>query len=165
MLRSKLMIITSLLAILVFTFAAAFPVKAASSMTIYDIASSNPDFETLTAALNISGLASALDGKGQFTVFAPTDAAFANLPAGTLDALVKPENRALLTNILLYHVARGNRPAADVISADQIRMMNKDFTEVSMMGGSYYIDNAKIIVTDIYASNGVIHVIDAVLIP
>lgn len=165
MLRSRFMLIASLIAILVVTFAAAFPVKAASNSTIYDIASSNPDFETLTAALNISGLASTLDGKGQFTVFAPTDAAFANLPAGTLEALVKPENRALLTNILLYHVARGNRPAADVISSDKIRMMNKEFTKVSKMGGSYYINNAKIVVTNIYASNGVIHVIDAVLIP
>jgi transforming growth factor-beta-induced protein len=105
---------------------------------------------------------SLLSQKGQYTVFAPTDAAFAQI--GVTDsncAAVAPT----VTNILAYHVAHGRRDAADVVSSTQIRMLNGQTTSISAAGGSYYINNAKILVTDVFASNGVIHAIDRVLLP
>ena len=103
-----------------------------------------------------------LSQKGQYTVFAPTDAAFAQI--GVTDsncAAVAPS----VTNVLAYHVAHGRRDAADVVSSTQIRMLSGQSTSISAAGGSYYVNDAKILVTDVYASNGVIHVIDHVLLP
>ena len=103
-----------------------------------------------------------LSQKGQYTVFAPTDDAFAQIGVTSSNcAAVAPA----VTNILAYHVAKGRRDAADVVSSTQIRMLNGQFTRISAAGGSYYVNDAKILVTDVFASNGVIHVIDKVLIP
>ncbi len=103
-----------------------------------------------------------LSQKGQYTVFAPTDAAFAEIGVdGSNCATLAPD----VTGILAYHVAKGRRAAADVVSSTQIRMLNRQFTAISAAGGSYYINDAKIIATDVFASNGVIHAIDHVLLP
>ncbi len=171
MIRSKFLKVASLLTVLVLSFAAFFPTavqaKSEPANTIVDIAlavnAESGEFSTLIAALSSAGLVGALDGKGQYTVFAPTDAAFAKLglDASNIGSL----DKATLTNILLYHVAKGERLSGDVVSADRIRMMNKGFTFVSMMDGSYYINSSKILSVDIMASNGVIHVIDTVLLP
>ena len=103
-----------------------------------------------------------LSQKGQYTVFAPTDAAFGQIGVdGSNCAALAPN----VTEILAYHVAKGRRDAADVISSSQLRMLNGQFADISAAGGSYYIDEAKILVTDVPASNGVIHAIDRVLLP
>lgn len=120
-------------------------------------------FDTLICLVaNNPAVLSLLSQKGQYTVFAPTDAAFAQI--GVTDsncAAVAPT----VTNILAYHVAKGRRAAADVVSSTQIRMLNGQTTSISAAGGSYYVNDAKIIVTDVFASNGVIHAIDHVLLP
>ena len=103
-----------------------------------------------------------LSQKGQYTVFAPTDAAFAQIGVNGSNCAALAPN---VTNILAYHLAKGRRDSADVVSSTQIRMLNGQFTSISAAGGSYYIDDAKILVTDVFASNGVIHAIDRVLLP
>jgi len=140
-----------------------------SSMTITEIAASNPDFTTLVAAIEAAGLTETLSGEGPYTVFAPTNAAFDALPAGTLDTLLKPENKDQLAAILTYHVVAGEVMAADVTSGDVTTVNGADFT-VSADGGTVTIkdgqgNTAEVTTTDIVASNGVIHVIDAVLLP
>jgi uncharacterized surface protein with fasciclin (FAS1) repeats len=155
----------------VFVFALLFgavavpqPAAAASKPpTIVEIAAGNPNFTTLVAAVQAAGLVDVLNGKRQFTVFAPTNDAFAklNLNADNIGSLPKDQ----LTAILLYHVAPGERFAADVVSAKQIRMLNKQFAQISVTGDGAFINSSKIIATDIDASNGVIHVIDTVLLP
>ncbi|HSD79902.1 MAG TPA: fasciclin domain-containing protein, partial [Solirubrobacteraceae bacterium] len=103
-----------------------------------------------------------LSQRGQYTVFAPTDAAFEQVGVTSDNcASIAPD----VTGILAYHVAKGRRDAADVISSTRIRMLNRQFTSVSAAGGAYYINDAQIIVTDVFASNGVIHAIDRVLLP
>jgi uncharacterized surface protein with fasciclin (FAS1) repeats len=120
-------------------------------------------FDTLICLVaNNPAVLSLLSQKGQYTVFAPTDAAFAQI--GVTDsncAALAPT----VTNILAYHVAKGRRAAADVVSSTRIRMLNGQTTTISAAGGSYYVNDAKIIVTDVFASNGVIHAIDHVLLP
>lgn len=120
-------------------------------------------FDTLICLVaNNPAVLSLLSQKGQYTVFAPTDAAFAQI--GVTDsncAALAPT----VTNILAYHVAKGRRAAADVVSSTRIRMLNGQTTTISAAGGSYYVNDAKIIVTDVLASNGVIHAIDHVLLP
>jgi uncharacterized surface protein with fasciclin (FAS1) repeats len=136
--------------------------------TIVDVAlqanAATGDFDTLVAALLAADPAviNTLSGNGQFTVFAPTDAAFAKL--GLDETTISSVPQDALTNILLYHVARGRRDAADVTSSTQIRMLNGQFTQISLNGGAY-INNAQIVATDVFAANGVIHVIDSVLLP
>lgn len=131
-----------------------------SANTIYDIASSNEDFEQLTAAVNAAGLASTLESAGPFTVFAPTDAAFAAFAASGID----PE--AVLADILLYHVAPGEYTAADVVGRSTLPTAFGQPLNIAVEGGNVVIDGrATVIATDIMASNGVIHVIDAVLPP
>lgn len=148
-------------------FAAPKTANAASQPTIVEIAlsvnSQTGEFSTLIAAVQAAGLVDVLNGKRQFTVFAPTDAAFAklNLNAGNVGSLPKD----VLTNILLFHVAPGERFASDVVSASKVRMMNKSFAAVEVNDMGAYIDGAKIIATNIDASNGVIHVIDTVMQP
>lgn len=119
------------------------------------------EFSTLIAAVQAAGLVEVLDGRRQFTVFAPTDAAFAELGlnAGNIGSV----DRAALTNILLYHVAPGERFAADVLASSRLRMLNKQFAQVNANAGT--IDGAAIIATDIDVSNGVIHVVSDVLLP
>lgn len=132
---------------------------------IVDTAVGAGQFKTLTTAINAAGLTATLEGPGPFTVFAPTDAAFAKLPAGTVENLLKPENKAKLAAILTYHVVPGAITSADVLKLSEAKTVNGEMVVVRAMDGSVMINNAKIITTDIPASNGVIHVIDSVLLP
>lgn len=136
-----------------------------SSMDIVDTAISAKSFNTLVAALKAADLVDVLRGEGPFTVFAPTDDAFAKLPEGTLESLLKPENNAQLQSILTYHVLPGQYLAADVVKMDSAKTVNGQSFSIRNHDGSVMIDNAKIIKTDITASNGVIHVIDSVILP
>ena len=139
--------------------------SAKSAQTIVAIASGNPQFSTLVAALKAADLVGTLQGAGPFTVFAPTDAAFAKLPAGTLDSLLKPENKAKLAAILTYHVVAGNVLAADVVKLNTAKTVNGQSVAIAASGGKVTIDGANVSATDIKASNGVIHVIDSVILP
>ena len=122
-------------------------------------------FKTLAAALTEAGLVDTLKGAGPFTVFAPTDAAFAKLPAGTVETLLKPENKDKLTAILTYHVVPGRVMAADVGKLKEAKTVNGKMLAVSIKGSDVMINDAKVTATDIAASNGVIHVIDSVILP
>lgn len=141
----------------------------AATGTIVDIAAGDENFKTLVAAVQAAGLAETLSGDGPFTVFAPTDAAFAALPAGTLDSLLLPENKQQLTDILLYHVVPGKVMAADVAGMNgqmaDTALEGKQIAIKADMGNVYLNENVKVTTTDIEAANGVIHVIDAVLLP
>jgi transforming growth factor-beta-induced protein len=133
---------------------------------IVDTAVADGRFTTLVAAVGAAGLVDTLKGAGPFTVFAPTDDAFAALPAGTVDELLKPENKQKLTDILLYHVVSGSVMAADVTAlTSAATVLGKDVTITVKDGNVYLNDNIQVIITDIETSNGVIHVIDAVLLP
>ena len=138
---------------------------AAKQMDILDTAVADGRFKTLAAALTAAGLVDTLKGAGPFTVFAPTDDAFAKLPAGTIDELLKPENKQKLTDILLYHVASGNVMAADVVKLTSAKTVLGQDVMVKVDMGNVYINESKVIITDIATSNGVIHVIDTVLLP
>lgn len=133
--------------------------------TIVEIAAGNPDFSTLVAALKAAGLVEALSGAGPFTVFAPTNEAFAKLPAGTLDSLLLPENKAKLAAILTYHVVSGKVMAADVVKLTEAKSLEGANIAITVANGSVKVDGANVVSTDIEASNGVIHVIDAVITP
>jgi uncharacterized surface protein with fasciclin (FAS1) repeats len=122
-------------------------------------------FKTLVSAVQAAGLADTLKGAGPFTVFAPTDEAFAKLPAGTVENLLKPENKAKLQAILTYHVVPGKVMAADVVKINMAKTVNGQSLTVNTKNGAVMVDNAKVVKTDIPASNGVIHVIDAVILP
>lgn len=137
----------------------------AAEKDIVDTAVAAGQFKTLAAALTAAGLVDTLKGPGPFTVFAPTDAAFAALPAGTVDTLLKPENKAKLTAILTYHVVAGKVMAADVVKLKEAKTVNGAMVAVKVDGGNVMINNAKVTTADIEASNGVIHVIDTVLLP
>jgi uncharacterized surface protein with fasciclin (FAS1) repeats len=128
------------------------------------VASSAGSFKTLVAALKAAGLVETLQGKGPFTVFAPTDDAFAKLPAGTLDDLLKPENKEKLAAILTYHVVPGKVMAADVKTM-MAKTVNGRELSIKVEDGKVMVDNARVVTTDVAASNGVIHVIDTVVLP
>lgn len=134
---------------------------------IVDVAAGNPDFSTLVAAVQAAGLVDTLKGDGPFTVFAPTDAAFAALPRGTVETLLMPENRDQLVNILTYHVVPGIIRAERVVGQrGRVAMVNGQFIRVDGTGGGVRINrSANVVATDISASNGLIHVIDRVLLP
>jgi len=132
---------------------------------IVDVAVSAGQFDTLAAALKAAGLVATLKGDGPFTVFAPTDEAFAKLPKGTVENLLKPENRDKLIAILTYHVVPGKVYAADVVKLESAETVNGARVGIKVANGSVNIDNANVIKTDIAASNGVIHVIDTVILP
>lgn len=133
--------------------------------TIVDVAVEAGTFKTLVAALKAADLVTALQGKGPFTVFAPSDAAFAKLPAGTVDALLKDPVK--LAAILKYHVISGNVMAADVIKAGEVKpaTLNGAPLDIKVKGGKVYVNGALVTTADIHASNGTIHVIDAVVMP
>ncbi len=137
----------------------------AAEQDIVDTAVAAGQFKTLAAALGGAGLVSTLKGTGPFTVFAPTDAAFAKLPAGTVENLLKPENKDKLTAILTYHVVPGRVMAADVGKVQEAKTVNGKMLMVSTKGGGVMINDAKVTATDITATNGVIHVIDSVILP
>ncbi len=147
----------------------ATPAVDESAPTIAEIVAGNDDFSTLLAAVGAADLTGTLSGDGPFTVFAPTDEAFAALPAGTLDSLLEPENKDQLAAILTYHVVPAEVMAADVTAGEVTTVNGASFT-VSLDDGEVLItdgqgDRSKVTATDIEASNGVIHVIDAVLLP
>jgi len=137
----------------------------APTKDIVDTAVTAGSFTTLAKALEAAGLVETLKGAGPFTVFAPTDEAFAKLPAGTLDTLLKPENRAKLTRILTYHVVPGRVMAADVVKLHSATAVSGDTIAIATHGGGVTVDNAHLVKTDIVATNGVINVIDAVILP
>ena len=132
---------------------------------IVDTAVADGRFTTLAAGLQAAELVDTLKGEGPFTVFAPTDEAFAALPAGTLDELLKPENKQSLTDILLYHVVPGNVMAADVAGMTSATTVLGEDVAIKVDMGDVYVNDAKVIVTDIQTSNGIIHVLDAVIMP
>jgi uncharacterized surface protein with fasciclin (FAS1) repeats len=141
---------------------------AAGSMgkkDIVDTAVSAGNFKTLAAALQAAGLVDTLKGPGPFTVFAPTDEAFAKLPAGTVDDLLKPENKEKLVAILTYHVVPGKVTAKDVMKLHEATTVNGKDVKIMADGGKVMVDNANVVKTDIACSNGVIHVIDSVILP
>lgn len=122
-------------------------------------------FQTLVAAVKAAGLVSVLQGEGPFTVFAPTDEAFAKLPAGTIEDLLRPENKAKLAAILTYHVVPGKVMSSDVVKATSAKTVQGQDLAVAVKDGKVRIDNATVAQADVMASNGVIHVIDTVLLP
>jgi uncharacterized surface protein with fasciclin (FAS1) repeats len=132
---------------------------------IVDTAVGAGSFKTLVAAVQAAGLVETLKGKGPFTVFAPTDEAFAKLPAGTVESLLKPENKEKLVAVLTYHVVPGKVMAADVVKLTEAPTVQGSKAKVKVADGTVMIDNAKVVKTDIETSNGVIHVIDAVILP
>ena len=137
----------------------------AADRDIVDTAVAAGQFKTLAAALGAAGLVATLKGTGPFTVFAPTDAAFAKLPAGTVENLLKPENKEQLTAILTYHVVSGAVKASDVVKLSEAKTVNGKMLTVRVTGGAVTINDAKVTATDISASNGVIHIVDAVILP
>ena len=139
--------------------------KKEQALDIVDVAVSAGQFKTLAAALGAADLISTLKGEGPFTVFAPTDAAFEKLPAGTVDMLLKPENKDQLIAVLTYHVVPGSVMAADVVKLSGATTVNGADVAIAVVDGSVRIDNATVVKTDINASNGVIHVIDTVILP
>ena len=144
----------------------AFSAVAAKAADIVDTAVSAGQFETLVAAVKAAGLVDTLKGEGPFTVFAPTDAAFAKLPAGTVEDLLKPENKDKLVAILTYHVVPGKVMSSD-IAGKMIEAKTVEGQDLSIdaMKDGVTVDDAKVIQADVEASNGVIHVIDTVVIP
>jgi uncharacterized surface protein with fasciclin (FAS1) repeats len=138
---------------------------AAQEADIVDTAVAAGQFGTLAAALEAAGLVETLKGDGPFTVFAPTDEAFAKLPAGTVESLLEPANREQLTAILTYHVVPGNLPAAEVAKYDAAETVNGAQLDIDAGGAGVKVNDANVTATDIMATNGVIHVIDAVVMP
>ena len=131
---------------------------------IVQIASGNKDFSTLVAAVVAAGLAETLSGSGPFTVFAPTNEAFAKLPAGTVQELIKPENKEKLAAILTYHVVAGKALSSDLYDGQLIKTVNGQEVTVSI-GDNVKVNGAVVTTADLEASNGVIHVIDSVIMP
>ncbi|MCH2133484.1 MAG: fasciclin domain-containing protein [Phycisphaerales bacterium] len=136
-----------------------------SMPTIAETAAADGRFQTLVAAVDAAGLTETLNGSGQFTVFAPTDAAFAKLPRGTVETLLKPENKTALKNVLLYHVVPGNLMARDVLAKSGWTTANGQRIDISSCDAGAKADASKIVITDIKTSNGTIHVIDTVMLP
>jgi uncharacterized surface protein with fasciclin (FAS1) repeats len=154
--------------ILTILITAASLIGAAQAQTkpgnIVAVVSGAPNVKTLLAAVKSAGLVETLQGTGPFTVFAPTDAAFAKLPKATLDDLLKPENKEKLASILTYHVVAGNILAADIKSG-KVKTVNGKELDIKVADGVVTVDGAKVITADIPASNGTIHLIDTVVMP
>ncbi len=138
---------------------------SAGEKNIVETAVSAGSFQTLAAALGAAGLVDALQGPGPYTVFAPTDGAFAKLPKGTVEELLKPENKAKLTRILTYHVVKGRVTAADVVNLKSAATLAGPELAIRVDGGQVRINGSLVTKADVHASNGVIHVIDSVLLP
>jgi uncharacterized surface protein with fasciclin (FAS1) repeats len=160
----KRLIKRTFVALAVAAVATTIPANA-QQKDIVDTAVGAGSFKTLAAALQAAGLVETLKGNGPFTVFAPTDEAFAKLPAGTVENLLKPENKEKLKAILTYHVVAGKVMAADVVKLKTAKTVQGTTVDISTMGGKVKVDNANVVKTDIAASNGVIHVIDTVIMP
>lgn len=138
---------------------------AATGETIVDVAAANGSFNTLVAAIQAAGLEETLSSEGPYTVFAPTDEAFAALPEGTLDQLLKPENKEALTEILTYHVVEGAVPSTEIESGAVPTVEGEDLNVAVDANGVMVNDTAAVVQPDVTADNGVIHVIDSVLLP
>lgn len=156
--------ILALLALLTSTLTMPMAKAGEKPGDIVAVASGAGSFNTLVAAVKAAGLVETLQGKGPFTVFAPTDKAFAKLPAGTLESLLKPENKEKLVAILTYHVVPGKVMAADVKTM-KAKTVNGAILGIRVEDSAVTVDNAKVVKTDVAASNGVIHVIDTVVLP
>jgi uncharacterized surface protein with fasciclin (FAS1) repeats len=139
--------------------------KPSKELTIVEVAAGNKDFSTLVAAVKAAGLVETLSGKGPFTVLAPTNEAFAKLPKGTVDTLLKPENKAKLIAILTYHVVPAKAMAADVVKLEKAKTVQGQEVKIVANTEGVKINDAKVVKTDIECKNGVIHVIDTVLLP
>jgi uncharacterized surface protein with fasciclin (FAS1) repeats len=137
--------------------------KKAETKNIVETAVAAGSFKTLAAALQAAGLVETLSGKGPFTVFAPTDEAFAKLPAGTVEALLKDKEK--LTAILTYHVVAGNVPSSEVVKLTSAKTVNGQDVKIKVMDGKVMVNNAHVVKADVQATNGVIHVIDTVILP
>ena len=163
---SKLFTLKSLAGATALALIAACTPMMSNQDDIVDVAVENGNFTTLVAAVQAAGLVDTLKGDGPFTVFAPTDAAFAKLPAGTVENLLKPENKDQLIAILTYHVAPGNYPASALVGIrGSVPTVQGDMLHVDGRGGSVKVENATVVTPDVQASNGIIHVIDTVMIP
>ncbi len=138
---------------------------APAAKDVVDIAIGSPDHTTLVSAVTAAGLVETLKGAGPFTVFAPTNAAFNALPAGTVDGLLKPESKDALTKILTYHVVSGSVKAADLKDGQKVKTLQGEELTVSIKDGKVMINGANVTTADLEGSNGVVHVIDAVLMP
>ena len=139
--------------------------KMVASKDIVDNAAGSADHTTLVAAVKAAGLVETLKGAGPFTVFAPTNEAFNKLPAGTVDGLLKPEKKADLTSVLTYHVVAGSLKAADLKNGQKLKTVQGGELTVSVKDGKVMINGANVTIADVISSNGVTHVIDAVLLP
>ena len=139
--------------------------SAAEKKDIVDTAVAAGSFKTLAAALGAAGLVDTLKGPGPFTVFAPTDEAFAKLPAGTVETLLKPENKAKLVDILTYHVVAGDVNAEAAMKMKEAAALNKKMITLEVKDGALYLNKSKVTTADVKCSNGVIHIIDTVLMP
>jgi len=144
---------------------AADTANAAAEKDIVDTAVAAGKFKTLAAALQAAGLVDTLKGDGPFTVFAPTDEAFAKLPQGTVEGLLKPENKDKLKSILTYHVAGAKAMSSDLKDGQMVKTVNGKEVKVKISGAGVMVGDAKVVKADIPATNGVIHVIDTVLMP
>ncbi len=141
------------------------PEAPAAPATVVDIAVGSPDHSTLVAAVTAAGLVETLSGPGPFTVFAPTNAAFDALPAGTVEDLLKPENKEKLASILTYHVVAGNVMSTDLTDGMKAKTVNGAEVTITIKDGKVMVDGANVTTADIKAGNGVVHVIDAVIMP
>ena len=162
---TKMLGVGSVIALLATSSFATAVTAQAATKDIVDTAVAAGSFKTLAAALQAAGLVETLKGKGPFTVFAPTDAAFAKLPAGTVEDLLKPENKAKLTAILTYHVVSGEVKAAQAAKLPSAKTVNGASLTIHATGGKVMVDNATVTSADIACTNGVIHVIDTVVLP
>ncbi len=160
----RILALTLLTATAVTTNLAHADTECANKKDIVAVASGAGSFNTLVAAVKAAGLVETLQGTGPFTVFAPTDEAFAKLPKGTVEGLLKPENKEKLVAILTYHVVAGKVMAADVKTM-KAKTVNGQSLDVKVADGVVTVDKAKVVKTDVAASNGVIHVIDTVVLP
>ncbi|HHF2880755.1 TPA: fasciclin domain-containing protein [Vibrio diabolicus] len=162
----RILVIT---ATLMATLSFMLPVKAHEhsmmKADIVDVATENGSFNTLVAAVKAADLVDTLKGEGPFTVFAPTDDAFAKLPDGTIDMLLMPENKDKLVSILTYHVVPGKVMAADVVKLDKATTVQGQDVMIKTMGDKVMVNGANVMATDVKAKNGVIHVIDTVIMP
>lgn len=159
-----------IVAIVIAAFGATLPFADAyeervEERDIVDVAVAAGEFSTLAAALDAADLVSTLKGQGPFTVFAPTDEAFERLPEGTVESLLKPENRQRLIEILTYHVVSGKVMAAEVVNLSDAATVNGATVAIKVVDGDVMINEAKVVTADVVASNGVIHVIDTVILP
>lgn len=137
----------------------------AKKKDIVDVAAGNDQFSTLVAAVKAAGLVDALKGDGPLTVFAPTNDAFAKLPAGTVESLLEPGNKDQLVKILTYHVVAGKVTAEQVVELDSAETLQGSEVSIAVEDGTVKVNDSKVVKTDIMAKNGVIHVIDTVLMP